>query len=101
MRTTYAAADAAQRARTARGYPGTIGIPGLYFFKCLSFAAVEETIRKHLLIATALSLLVAGPAWAASTAASGDPQSIAGTTVAQTQTSRPRGAMMSEQKLAS
>lgn len=56
-------------------------------------------MRSHLLSATALSLLVAGAAWAANTAALGRPQSTAGTTMAQAQTSRPQGAMMSEQDL--
>lgn len=56
-------------------------------------------MKKHLLGAIALSLLIIGPAWAASTAAPSNPKSIPGTLVAQAQTPRPQGAMMSEQDL--
>jgi hypothetical protein len=71
------------------------------FSRARTLRAVEEIMRSHLLSATALSLLVASPAWATSTAALGRPQSTAGTMMAQAQTSRPQGAMMSEQDLKS
>ena len=56
-------------------------------------------MRKHLLNATAISLLVAGPLWAAGTAAARDPGWGAGTVVAQAKTADPQTPMMSEQEL--
>ena len=56
-------------------------------------------MRKHLLSATAFSLLLGGPTWAGSTVAPSNSQSQAGTSVAQDQTSRPQGAMMDAQQM--
>jgi uncharacterized membrane protein YkoI len=56
-------------------------------------------MRKHLLSATAFSLLLAGPAWAGNATAPSNSESITGTSVAQAQKSAPQGAMMDEQQL--
>jgi uncharacterized membrane protein YkoI len=53
-------------------------------------------MRQHLLSATILSLLVAGPAWAADTAAPRAPQSTA---MPQAQTPGQQASMMSERDL--